>query len=94
MTSQRTKHAHYFREVSGLREIDIYRLLELFDVTDQALGHAIKKLMAPGKRGAGKTTEKDVQEAIDTLERWLEMRREDKERAHLLPPALLQQQPK
>lgn len=71
------KHAHYFRSVSHLDEIDIYRLLDLFNVTDQALGHAIKKLVAPGGRGAGKDFRKDVQEAIDTLQRRLEMLDED-----------------
>lgn len=71
------KHAHYFRSVAHLGEIDIYRLLDLFGVTDQALGHAIKKLVAPGGRGAGKDFRKDVQEAIDTLQRRLEMLDED-----------------
>lgn len=71
------KHAHYFRSVSHLDEIDIYRFLDLFGVTDQALGHAIKKLVAPGGRGAGKDFRKDVQEAIDTLQRRLEMLDED-----------------
>ena len=71
------KHSHYFRDVSHLKEIDIYRFLELFNVTDQALGHAIKKLVAPGGRGAGKDFRKDVQEAIDTLQRRLEMMDED-----------------
>jgi len=76
------KHAHYFRSVAGLKELDIYRMLELFGVTDQALGHAIKKLIVPGMRGGGKPADKDVQEAIDTLQRWQEMRREDEGRTH------------
>jgi hypothetical protein len=75
------KHSHYFRDVSHLNEVDVYRVLQLFNVTDQALGHAIKKLLLPGLRGAkamlGQTMDKDVQEAIDTLQRWQEMRRED-----------------
>jgi hypothetical protein len=71
------KHGHYFRSVAHLSEIDIYRFLDLFGVTDQALGHAIKKLVAPGGRGAGKDFRKDVQEAIDTLTRRLEMLDED-----------------
>ena len=75
------KHSHYFRSVKDLQEIDIYRVLELFGVTDQALGHAIKKLIVPGMRGGGKTTNKDVQEAIDTLQRWQEMRREDENKS-------------
>lgn len=73
------RHAHYFRSVAGLQEIDIYRVLELFGVTDQALGHAAKKIMMPGLRGA-KATRKDIEEAIDTLQRRLEMMDEDDHR--------------
>ena len=70
------KHSHYFKDVSKLQTIDVYRVLELFGVTDQALGHAIKKLLVAGGRGAGKSIEKDIQEAVDTLQRLLEMKRE------------------
>lgn len=69
-------HSHYFKDVSKLKTIDVYRVLELFGVTDQALGHAIKKLLVAGGRGAGKSIEKDIQEAVDTLLRRLEMKRE------------------
>lgn len=71
------KHSHYFRPVTHLRVIDIYRFLDLFNVTDQALGHAIKKLVVPGMRGGNKTSRKDIEEAIDTLQRKLEMMDED-----------------
>ena len=71
------KHNHYFKNVAHLQEIDVYRVLDLFEVTDQALGHAIKKLLCAGKRGAGKDHRKDIQEAIDTLQRRLEMQDED-----------------
>lgn len=74
-TNAKRKHAHYFRPCP-YAEVDIYRFLELFEVTDQALGHAIKKLVAAGRRGA-KDMEKDVAEAADTLARWQEMRAED-----------------
>jgi hypothetical protein len=70
-------HSHYFRNVSHLKEIDIYRVLSLFNVTDPALAHAIKKLVVPGMRGGGKTTRKDIEEARDTLARKLEMLDED-----------------
>jgi hypothetical protein len=73
------KHAHYFKDVSKLTEIDVYRVLALFNVTDQAIGHAIKKLLVAGGRGAGKDIGKDIQEAIDTLVRWQEMRKEEHE---------------
>lgn len=74
------KHSHYFKSVEGLKTVDVYRVLSLFAVTDQALGHAIKKLLVAGGRGAGKDIGRDVQEAIDTLVRWQEMRAEDQGR--------------
>lgn len=74
------RHSHYFRSVAGLQEIDVYRVLELFGVTDQALGHAIKKLVVPGMRGGGKPVRKDIEEAVDTLRRRLEMMDEDDRR--------------
>lgn len=70
------KHGHYYKNVEHLKSIDVYRVLELFGVTDPCLQHAVKKLLCAGNRGA-KDTDKDIQEAIDTLQRWQEMRRED-----------------
>lgn len=70
------KHAHYFKSVEGLSYIDVYRVLALFGVTDPCIQHAAKKLLAAGCRGA-KDMGQDVQEAIDTLQRWQEMRREE-----------------
>ena len=72
-----SKHSHYFKDVSRLQTVDVYRVLHLFGVTDQCIGHAIKKLLVAGGRGAGKSMEKDVTEAIDSLTRWQEMRIED-----------------
>ena len=69
-------HSHYYRSVKHLDEVDVYRVLELFGVKDHAIGHAIKKLLLPGERGA-KTREQDVREAITTLNRWLQMIAED-----------------
>lgn len=70
------KHSHYFKPCP-YDFVDVYRVLDLFGITDQAIGHALKKLLVAGGRGAGKSIEKDIQEAIDTLTRFLEMRRED-----------------
>jgi hypothetical protein len=69
-------HSHYFKDVSHFEMIDIYRVLELFGVTDQKIGHAVKKLLCAGQRGQ-KDIGKDIQEAIDSLERWKSMREED-----------------
>lgn len=71
------KHSLYFRWVGHLQWLDIYRIFQLFNVTDSAIQHAVKKLMAPGGRGAGKDFRRDVQEAIDALQRRLEMLDED-----------------
>lgn len=70
------KHDHYFKNVSHLETVDVYRVLDIFSVTDPCLQHAIKKLLVAGGRGA-KSRPQDVQEAIDTLARWLQMREED-----------------
>lgn len=76
---ERRRHSHYFRDVSKLTEVDVYRTCDLFRVEDcsGAIQHAIKKLLLPGQRGAGKDRMKDIQEAIDTLNRKLEMMKED-----------------
>jgi len=70
------KHNHYYKDVSLLKVVDVYRVLALFNVTDPCLQHAIKKLLVAGGRGH-KDIDKDIQEAIDTLERWKEMQDED-----------------
>jgi hypothetical protein len=70
-------HNHYFKDVRKLDFVDVYRVLDMFQVEDPALQHAIKKLLVAGGRGAGKNIGQDVQEAIDSLKRWQEMRREE-----------------
>jgi hypothetical protein len=70
------QYPHYFKDVSNLTHVDIYRVLALWNVTDPCLQHSIKKLLVAGGRGA-KDEEKDVQEAIDSLLRWQAMRKED-----------------
>tara|TARA_R110000822_G_scaffold155178_1_gene294980 strand:- start:1083 stop:1448 length:366 start_codon:yes stop_codon:yes gene_type:complete len=48
--------------------IDVYDVLDAFDVSNPATAHAIKKLLCTGSRGS-KDWETDLQEAIDSLER-------------------------
>lgn len=72
----RQKHSHYKKDVSHLKTIDVYRVIDLFEVESNALGHAIKKLLCSGQRGA-KDHKQDIQEAIDSLNRHLEMLAED-----------------
>lgn len=70
-------YPHYFKRLPpGATHIDVYRVLELYEVTSQPISHAIKKLLCAGKRGA-KDPERDVQEAIDSLKRWQQMRQEE-----------------
>lgn len=71
------KHSHYHKDVKHLDAVDVYRVLALFNVTDPCLQHAVKKLLVAGGRGGGKDISRDIQEAVDTLVRWQEMRAED-----------------
>jgi hypothetical protein len=75
--ANKIKHPHYFKDVTNLQEIDVYRVLTLFGVTNPCLSHAIKKLLVAGGRGGGKDIQKDVEEAIDSLSRFIEMQAED-----------------
>lgn len=77
LTATKTKHNHYFKDVTAFDVVDVYRVLQLFNVTDPCIQHAVKKLLVAGGRGAGKDIRKDVSEAIDSLARFLEMRDEE-----------------
>lgn len=67
---------HYHKDVSHLDTIDVYRVLQLWEVLDPCIQHAIKKLLVAGGRGH-KDMSKDVHEAIVSLQRWEEMQAED-----------------
>lgn len=84
MKEHRTKH--YYKNVAHLSEVDVYRVLSLFEVTDPCIQHALKKLLVPGGRVGGKDRSTDVREAIYSLQRWQEMQRED-----AVPPHPLQE---
>ena len=74
------KYEKYFIDVSGYSKIDIYRYLELLPGNrSHAIEHALKKLALCGVRTGGKSLIKDITEARDTLNRWLEMRAEDEQ---------------
>ncbi len=68
------KHSHYHKDVSQYDTIDVYAVCKIFDVQDTSgcLQHAIKKLLVTGKRGH-KDRQTDIQNAIDTLNRLLEL---------------------
>lgn len=74
----RADHPHYHKDVRHLDYIDVYRVCDLFEVTDAAIAHAVKKLLVAGGRGAGKDKEQDVKEAIDSLIRRQQMWKEDR----------------
>jgi len=73
---QEVKHSHYKKDVSHLKMVDVYRIAQLFDITDHCEFHAIKKILCAGKRGS-KDYENDIREAIDSLSRRLQMIAED-----------------
>ena len=70
-TVVRPKRNKYVRDVPS-KEIDVYDVLKAFNVTQPAVAHAVKKLLAPGKRGV-KTWLEDIGEARDSLARAIEM---------------------
>lgn len=66
------QHSHYFKDVSGLNEIDVYMVLKLFNVTDPCLQHIAKKALCAGQRGH-KDFKKDLQDILDTAKRAVEI---------------------
>jgi len=71
-----TKHSHYFKPCP-FSQIDVYRVLQIFGVNDPCIQHAAKKLLVTGVRAGQKDADHDIQDAIDALERWKQMRREE-----------------
>ncbi len=82
------KHQQYKKDGAHLKTLDVYRVLELFEVTHPALQHALKKILVAGGRGA-KSDEKDIREAVDSLNRWLQMRAEDCNKSTSVPNGVL-----
>lgn len=67
----------YYKDVRHLDAVDVYRVHRLFNVTDNELHHASKKILLCGVRTGGKPIRKEIEEARDTLNRWLEIQDED-----------------
>lgn len=55
----------------GLTSLDVYDVLNIFDVRDPAIQHAVKKLLACGQRGH-KNSFEDLREARESIDRALE----------------------
>ena len=51
---------------------DVYDVLTAFEVVNPAMAHAVKKMLAPGQRGA-KGTIQDMREAVESIERAIEL---------------------
>lgn len=66
----------YIVDISKYNKLDIYRILKLYEVSDPCLQHAIKNLLCAGKRGV-KNQIQDINEAILSLKRFVEMQGED-----------------
>lgn len=64
----REMYPHYYVDVTDYRWLDVYEVLHLFGCTRPCLQHAAKKIMLQGNR-QHKDMEKDIQEAITTLQR-------------------------
>lgn len=73
--SMAQKYPKYYKPVGNLTEVDVYAVHKLFNVQDPsgAIHHASKKLLLSGVRTGGKSPFKDIQEARDTLTRWLQL---------------------
>lgn len=57
------------------RVIDVYDILQMFGVENQAIGHAIKKLLVAGRRGYKDKTQ-DLEEAIASIKRGIELEKD------------------
>lgn len=67
------KHSHYKHDVRHIDTLDIYWICELYvDDKSGCIQHAVKKLLCCGNRGV-KDNVKDLQEAIDTIQRKIEI---------------------
>lgn len=69
------RYPKYYKSVEHVEEIDVYAVHQLFNIQDPsgAIQHASKKLLLSGVRTGGKSQFKDIQEARDTLTRWLQL---------------------
>lgn len=72
--SKRTYYVKAIKDVEGsfIGSVDVYSVLDAFEVNNAAIQHAIKKLLASGKRGYKDKTQ-DINEAIESLNRAIKM---------------------
>lgn len=74
MTAFNKSGSKYLREVTCAIDgkVDVYSVLEAFNVVCPARQHAIKKLLCSGIRGKGDAVQ-DLEEAKDAVERAIQM---------------------
>ncbi len=65
----------YSREIKPGVFVDVYDVLRAFEVTDGAIAHALKKLLAPGKRGH-KDYLYDLNDVILSINRAIDLHKE------------------
>ena len=68
------KYEHYNFKYKEIK-IDPYRIMYEYKIVHPAHQHALKKLLRAGN--SIKNLKQDIQEVIDSLERWIEMIDED-----------------
>lgn len=61
----------YQKDVSGLDVIDVYKIADLYGITDNRQFHALKKILCAGTRGA-KGKRQDMEEAKQSIQDWLD----------------------
>ena len=61
----------YNRKI-GCEIVDVYDILQAYEVSNHAIAHAIKKLLMPGQRGH-KDIIKDLEEAHFSIERAIQI---------------------
>lgn len=64
----KTRKDFWDRRIRG--RADFYAIAKEYEITDQRIAHALKKLLRCGR--THKTTKQDVTEAIETLKGWTE----------------------
>jgi hypothetical protein len=62
-------------------EVDVYDVLSAFEVNNPAVAHAVKKLLAPGKRGF-KSTIEDLKEAVVSINRGIDLEKQNERKAN------------
>lgn len=71
--SNQKTYPHYFRRVpENETHVDVYWVLQAWNVTSAPVAHAIKKLLCAGNRGH-KQRKADLEESLHSLQRAIEL---------------------